>query len=207
MLRFVFGACFYYFFLSTLKSVDDESIGWTLVAMEAASLVCLYRGAVSIFRRRCVRHSLACSRACFPACLPACLPAKPLPQASIYTYDWHRRRSLALLGTTADELLFDFDVLMERRLVDYADKRLIFTWENKVRAWVVDNDNKSSRCDSTVHFHFRPSKHRPLPNQVEYHPNALVADLEHLARTYERLAHVIQGVRGKRDGDAVYVLL
>lgn len=43
-----------------------------------------------------------------------------------------RAKSLTLLGTTADELLFDFDVLMGRRLVDYADKRLIFTWENQV---------------------------------------------------------------------------
>jgi hypothetical protein len=54
MLRFIFGACFYYFLLSTLKSVDDESIGWTLVAMEVALLICLYRGAASFFRRRCV---------------------------------------------------------------------------------------------------------------------------------------------------------
>lgn len=44
----------------------------------------------------------------------------------------NRAKSLILLGTTADELLFDFDVLMERRLVDYADKRLLFTWENQV---------------------------------------------------------------------------
>lgn len=40
---------------------------------------------------------------------------------------------------------------------------------------------------------------------MRYHPNALVADLEHLARNYERLAHVIQGVRNKRDPDAMYV--
>lgn len=52
LLRFTFGACFYYFLLSTLRAVDDESIGWTLVAMEAASLICLYRGAASFFRRR-----------------------------------------------------------------------------------------------------------------------------------------------------------
>lgn len=54
LLRFTFGACFYYFLLSTLRATDDESIGWTLVAMEAASLICLYRGAVSFFRRRWV---------------------------------------------------------------------------------------------------------------------------------------------------------
>lgn len=41
--------------------------------------------------------------------------------------------------------------------------------------------------------------------QVAFHRNALVADLEHLARNYERLAHVIQGVRSKRDADAMYV--
>lgn len=52
MLRFVFGACFYYFLLGTLKSCDDETMGWVLVAMEAALLICLYRGAASIFRRR-----------------------------------------------------------------------------------------------------------------------------------------------------------
>lgn len=40
---------------------------------------------------------------------------------------------------------------------------------------------------------------------MPYHPNALVADLEHLARNYERLAHVVQGVRNKRDPDAMYV--
>lgn len=45
-----------------------------------------------------------------------------------------RARSLALLGTTADELLFDFEVLTERRLVDYADKRLLFTWQDQVRS-------------------------------------------------------------------------
>ena len=44
-----------------------------------------------------------------------------------------------------------------------------------------------------------------IAKQVDYHPNALVADLEHLARNYERLAHVIQGVRSKWDGDAMYV--
>ena len=54
VLRFVFGACFYYFLLGTLKSCDDETMGWVLVAMEAALVICLYRGAVSIFRRRCV---------------------------------------------------------------------------------------------------------------------------------------------------------
>lgn len=53
VLRFVFGACFYYFLLGTLKCCDDETMGWVLVAMEVALLICLYRGAVSIFRRRC----------------------------------------------------------------------------------------------------------------------------------------------------------
>lgn len=60
------------------------------------------------------------------------------------------------------------------------------------------------RTDRTASSDLPPSSQYRHP-QVDYHPNALVADLEHLARNYERLAQVIQGVRNQRDPDAMYV--
>lgn len=52
LLKITFGVCFWFFFLSSLKNVEDETIQWTLVVMEVAALMCLYKGGLSLLTRR-----------------------------------------------------------------------------------------------------------------------------------------------------------
>jgi hypothetical protein len=52
LLKITFGVCFWFFFLSSLKSVEGETMQWTLLAMEVAALMCLYKGGLSLLTRR-----------------------------------------------------------------------------------------------------------------------------------------------------------
>jgi len=128
VLKITFGVCFWFFFLSSLKNVEEEAIQWTLLAMEVAALICLYKGGLSLLTRRA--------------------------------------KALYLLGITPNDLL-EMDQI-DGKLVEFADKRLGFTWED----------------------------------QVNYHPNALFADIEHLSRAYARLALMLQKATEEHDEDA-----
>ena len=92
VLKITFGVCFWFFFLSTLKNVEEEAIQWTLVAMEVAALMCLYKSGRSLLTRRA--------------------------------------KALYLLGVTPDDLLEMEEI--DGKLVEFADKRLGFTWQDQV---------------------------------------------------------------------------
>lgn len=92
LVKLCFGGCFLFFFLSTLQQLEDTPVQWTLLVMELAALVALYKGLSSILEKRA--------------------------------------KALWLLAVEPDDLLYNAGG--HARLVDYADKRLLFTWENGV---------------------------------------------------------------------------
>jgi len=94
LLKITFGVCFWFFFLSSLKNVEEEAIQWTLFAMEVAALMCLYKGGLGLLTRRA--------------------------------------KALYLLSITPDDLLDMKEGGVDEKLAEFGDKRLGFTWEDKV---------------------------------------------------------------------------
>lgn len=88
----------------------------------------------------------------------------PLNVVIIYVTRSHALKSLKV---TPEDIKKPSNMSLDE-LVNYAENRLIFTWEN----------------------------------QVEYHPTALAADMDHLGRAYAKLAYLSAALK-KKDEDAM----